>query len=109
MNYIQNLFNIDESEHYIIPINWCPTKYYTMTFEGWHGFTFDLGDPRRSIILDIASNTFKNFISLYKADYAFSTPEFRMKIDGTFILKIATMELDKYHYLMEKTNGKRLV
>ncbi len=95
-NYIQ------EKEYITIPLNWTPTEFYSITFEGWKKFTFDVDDTTLNKIVQMAAKTIDCFISLYKDEYVFTDPVFAIKQDGTFYVKIGTLEKKEYYRRIEK-------
>ena len=94
-NYMQ------ENEHITIPMNWMPTEFYTVTFEGWKKFTFDTDNPTINEVTQMASKTLDCLINLYKDKYAFTDPQLGIKSDGTFYIKIGTLEKEEYERRME--------
>ncbi len=52
--------------------------------------------------MEMVSITIRGFIKLYKDTHAFSQPQLYIKIDGTFGVKIATMEIELYEKRMKK-------
>lgn len=94
--------NEKNNEHRIIPFNWCPTKFYIMDFHGWY-FSDDPNDSTFEMIMLLIQKTVDNFISIYKDTHAISDPDISLNPqDGIVRLKIATMENERYNYLLEK-------
>lgn len=80
----------------IIPINWGVTRYFTITFEGWDKIIFDINNAVFNELNDMASKTFKTFVSLYIDMYAFTEPELIWLPNGKFQLRIGTLEIEEY-------------
>jgi len=108
-DYIRNVFSniLVEDEHKIIPLNWMPTNFYKITFEGWNCFTFDVDDETLSIIVEMASKTFHSFVNIYKKTHAFTEPEFCIKQDGTFYIDVGTMEIEEYNQRINREENER--
>lgn len=97
------LLQFDESEYRMIPHNWGlgAIKFYSITFEGWKGFCLIATDSTLNIILELASNTLKNLMNIYKETHAFTHPVLAFHPDGKYYLKIGTMENEIYDSLKE--------
>lgn len=101
MNYFENLLNLSCEDYFIIPPHLQPTQFYTFTFEGWR-FTLDYTDSSMNNLMDLCGSTVNSFIQMYKNTHALTQPQLGIKADGTVYIKIATMELESYHQMMEK-------
>lgn len=104
MNFFENLLRLNEDDYFIIPHHWQPTQFYTFTFEGWR-FTLDYTDTSMNSLMDLCSSTVNSFIHMYKNTHALTQPQLGIKADGTVYIKIATMELEIYHQMMEKNKS----
>jgi len=93
-NYLQEVINSYLDEYKIIPWDMQPTKFYSITFDGWDKVTFSCDDPTLNEMICIAGETAKNIISKYKETHAFSEPQFFWKPNGEFVIKIGLMELE---------------
>ena len=89
---------LTEKDFIQIPINWCATDFYKISFEGWPGFTFqEVHDSNTlSEIMKMASTILDCFIRIYKDKKVFTEPEIHWKLDGTFCVKIGTLEKEEY-------------
>ena len=97
---------LDEKDYRIIPITWQPSKFYTITFDGWNKFILDITDPIFMDLNVMAEETLRTFCNLYKNDFAFTQPQFYIKSDGTFTIKIGTLKNEYYDNLMNKKGIK---
>lgn len=104
-NYIQEYFKLNDEDYLIIPDYWMPTQFYTVTFEGWKNITLTVDDEAFNSALEMASKTIYLIIDKYKETHAFTQPQFGVKTDGVFFIKIATMEKEMYVKLKENANG----
>lgn len=102
-------FRLNEDDYKIIPLNFCPTKFHSITFEGWNNFSFDINDEKFSILINLASQTVNYFIELYKEKYAFTQPQFCLKPDGTCTIKIGLIENDLYDSLMKAAESNHAI
>jgi len=107
-NTLLNEFNLDPDDYKIIPLHICPTKFYSIAFQGWDKVSIDSNGSGLTTMVNLAAYTLKGFIKLYKETHAFTQPEFYYKPDGTFGVKIGTMENDRYEKLLNKNEKKRL-
>ncbi len=95
---------LDLSEIKMIPLNWCPTKHYTISISGFDKFTVQKNDIEFSKILIFASETVKSFINVYKDTHAFSEPVFGYNLNDRLIsIKIGTMENEIFDQLLKKS------
>jgi hypothetical protein len=101
-NTLNDEFNLDENDYKIIPINRCPTKFYSITFQGWDKVSIDSNDSGLITMVKLATDTLKCLIKLYKKTHAFTQPKFYYKPDGTFGVKIGTMENELYEKIFNK-------
>ena len=101
-NTLTDKFNLDEDDYKIIPINGCPTKFYSINFDGWGHFSSSSTDSGFIIAVNLAVKTIRSFIELYKETHAFTQPQFYYKPDGTFGVKIGTMENELYDQIYNK-------
>lgn len=85
-----------EKDYITIPSSWMPTHFYTISFQGWGEFTFVLDDPTLSEMTNMATRTLDYFIRMYKDEKVFTEPEISWKPDGTFCVKIGTLEKEEY-------------
>lgn len=99
--YLKNVFALEKKNYKIIPIHWNPTNYYEVLFNGW-SFSVNYNDENFRNILDISSKTMKRIIFIYKKTHAFTQPYISIKPDGSFAIKIGTMENEMYEKLMKK-------
>jgi len=105
MSYFDNLLNLNCEDYFIIPHHWGgPIHFYSFTFEGWQ-FSIDHTDPSMNEVMYLCSSAMNNFIHLYKDTHAFTQPELMIKMDGSVSAKIATMELEIYHQMMERNKS----
>jgi hypothetical protein len=103
-NHTQQVINSYLSEYTKIPVNFCPTKFYSVSFDGWKNYTITCDDPTFNEIMTLAAESAKNIILLYQNTYAFTEPQFFWKLDGSFGLKIGLMELELYYELIKNEN-----
>ncbi len=99
MNYIKNMIDDCLNKCKLIPLSVNPTNFYTITFEGWNKFKFEVDDEVFNKIIIMAYNTICSFIKLYEHTHAFTEPQFGFKPDGTCYIKIGTMENELYEKL----------
>ena len=101
MNFLQNRLMSKFDKCKLIPINVMPTKFYTITFEGWkpHMICYDDAGLNESIIMACAS--MDKIIELYRETHAFTEPMLSIMPNGIITLKIGTMELERYNEIIE--------
>lgn len=105
MNFFENLLKLNQEDCFIIPDHWGgPIHFYSFSFEGWK-FSLDYTDPTMNEVMYLCGCNMNNFIQLYKDAHAFTQPQLAIKMDGTVLVKIATMELEIYHQMMEKNKS----
>jgi hypothetical protein len=100
-----NLIELDQEKYNMIPHNWGmgAIKFYSITFDGWDGFHFDVADSTLLIILDLSRRTLNNFTEIYKETHAFTHPELIFRPDlKKYTLKIGIMDIELYNELKEK-------
>lgn len=103
-NYMQEVFSSCLDEFKQIPQNFCPTKFYSVSFDGWKSFVISHEDSTFNEILSLAGETAKNIIIKYQNTHAFTPPQFFYKYDGSFGVKIGLMELELYDELIKNEN-----
>lgn len=102
-----NLSNyLTEKDFIQMPITWCANDFFTISFEGWGFTTFELDDPTFNEMMDMATRTLDCFIRLYKDDRVFTEPELRLKPDGSFSIKIGTLEKEEYERRLKSYEDK---
>lgn len=100
---IQDSFLPEDLTYNIIPINWCPTKFYSITFEGWHPEIFNATDSELTDITILAGSFIRSFIKKYKETHAFTEPNLIYQPKGHLIIvKIGIMEKEQYDQLKKK-------
>ena len=102
LNFSERVLGINMKDAKLIPFNCCPTKYYTISFEGWTKVELVVQDETFNQVLNIASQSLKSLIDMYKETHAFTEPQFIYDPKGVFKVRIATMELELYEKLMNK-------
>lgn len=85
-----------EKDHITIPISWMPTHFYTISFQGWDHFTFDVADETSQELVTMAAASLDSFIRIYKNDRVFSEPMFCIQQDGRACFQIGTIKMDEY-------------
>jgi hypothetical protein len=105
MSYCQTL--IDElikhtEECKIIPMEFCPRRFFTFTFEGWKITEVSIHDNELQSAINVASSTMKTFYEVNKYTWAFSKPIFILKNNGSCEVKIGIMDLKDYEEIYEK-------
>lgn len=101
-NYVKEIIKSHLGDYIQIPYNFCPTKFYSITFEGWKSSTITYEDPTFNEMSSLGWETAKNIITKYLDTHAFTEPQFFWKPDGSFGIKIGLMELELYDKLMKK-------
>lgn len=99
-----NEIYLDESDYTIMCNTFCPTKFYTITFDGWKTPIMSLEDNTFREITELASKSIVNVVKIYKETHAFTQPQFFFKPDGTFGVKIGTLENERYESLKLKSD-----
>ena len=85
-----------DEDYITIPINWRPTRYYKISFEGWGPLTISANDSNLDEIMRMAADSLNAFIKLYKDDRVFTEPMFGLLPDGRTYFKIGTLEKEEY-------------
>jgi len=91
-----------DKDYTIIPADWCPTKFYTITLEGVGKLTLDINDTSFMHGCELCGCIANALIRYFKETHALGPPQLCLKPDGTFMVKIATMEKEFYEELMER-------
>ncbi len=92
-------------EYKEIPCEMMPTKFYTITLDGWKPITFACDDSNLNDILFLVSQMLGNIITRYKNTHAFTRPQFFWKPDGTAGIKVGLMELERYEEVMSNLSN----
>ncbi len=101
-NFIQNSFDSYFDDCKVIPINWQPTSYVTITIEGWKKCEIEINDLTFNCLIELAKCNLECIILSYKETHAFSDPCFSWRPnDGLCVLKIGLMENELYDKLMK--------
>jgi hypothetical protein len=99
-NIIQNQIESYLDDYKLLPINMMPTKFYSVTFDGWDNPTIAADDPIFTEMVSFAAETARSIINKYKETHALTQPQFFWKPDGSFGIKIGLMELERYEELI---------
>lgn len=89
----------------IIPLNLMPTRIFTIAFEGWNSFTLTMDDKNFSEFSQMASKTFKSFVSLYQKTHVFTEPQLIWTPDGISRIKIGILPIEEYE---TRTNQEKI-
>lgn len=101
INYIQSYLNSFLQECKIIPYNWYPTKFYTISFDGWSNFTLTVDDPTYNEVKKMITSSLKTFVKIYGKTHAFSEPQLVYQPEkGTLCIRIGTLETEEYERRM---------
>lgn len=111
-NYLNSLVNLPLEECKILPLNWCASKFYTITFDGWKLQELLCEDPILNEMLQMASNSVSGLVNLYKDTHAFTEAQFYYQCHtNLFGIKIGTLEIEEYERRMnneKKTDNDTL-
>lgn len=92
----------------IIPLQSCPTRFYTISFEGWEDIEISSNNDTCYEVLEIASASLIILITKYKDTHAFTEPYFSFMPDTSQIqIKIATMPNDLYENVLKSINERK--
>ena len=82
----------DELGFDVIPENMMPTKFYTISLDGWGPIKLDWTDESFNDVCYLASEIIRTFIKDKIQTHSFTRPQFTMKPDGCCNIKIGTKE-----------------
>jgi hypothetical protein len=104
MQYNSNCFHRDLTikDAKLIPFSGPTTRQHEISFKGWQLSYYEDNYYMFNEIIEIASESIKIFIKLYKNEYAFTEPHFTISPEGIFTVKIGMLELDTYKEKYEK-------
>lgn len=92
-----------DENYSIIPIHCGCDSYYTISFEGWPGFSLDVNDETFIQICKISSLTFTSFVREYSEKFAFTKPILSFGAqDNKVKIKFGMMCIERYHEMIEK-------
>lgn len=103
---LRSLLHVNE-DYQTIPLHWCPTEFYSITFEGWK-CTLSATDESFNLMIKLASQTLEAFINLYKNTHAFTQPELYFTPEGKLGIKIGTMENERYNHMKKQQENREL-
>ncbi len=81
----------------IIPVNWCVTRFHTISLGGWKEITLHANDETFIEMCDMSSLMAKTFIDFFKETHAFSEPQIIFKPPETFVIKFGMMDIEEFN------------
>jgi len=95
--YAKSIENyMKEKDYIVMPINWMPTHFYNISFEGWSPFTIDADDETFQELMSMTASSLDAFISIYKSKRVFSEPFFSIHENGKTTCRIGTLDKEEY-------------
>ncbi len=102
MNYIQQTLNEPFQDCKMLTRHMMPTRFLSISFEGWEEITILMDNPTFSFLMDLVILNLQAIISKYKDTHAFEQPHWSYNPQDTrMTLSLGIMELKRYEAFLK--------